>query len=288
MDFYRYLPVSERDKQWGIYVCGAGASSVPPFSASYPVRVHPNAYQFAWEKGRVLHEFQVLYVTRGEGEFESASAGAKAIGAGTAILLFPGEWHRYRPRSETGWDEYWVSFSGVIPQQLARFGFLGPSQPALAIGRDERLLQQYQAILDEVRAEPVGYQQVVASKVLVILATIQAIVRRQRSTDRHEAVVTQAKLLLQQPESLVSIDWLAEQVRLSPAQLRRVFKEHTGVSPYQYYNQMRMNRAKELLRDTTLSVKQVADQLCYESPYHFSKAFKTVTGRSPTEWRDGR
>jgi AraC-like DNA-binding protein len=288
MEFYRYLPVSERDVQWGIYVTGAGASGVPAYSPTYPVRVHPDIYQFAWEKGRVLHEFQVLYVTRGEGEFESASAGSKAIGAGTAMLLFPGEWHRYRPRHEVGWDEHWVSFNGDVPERLLRYRFITPGQPVLPIGRHEQLLQQYQAILDAVRTEFVGYQQLIASKVLVILAMVLAIARRQRSSGRHEALVSEAKLLLQQPENVVSIERLAAQLNLSPAQLRRVFKEHTGVSPHQYYNQMRMNRAKELLRETTLTVKQVARQLCYESPYHFSKEFKKATGHSPTDWRNGR
>jgi AraC-like DNA-binding protein len=288
MEFYRYLPVSERDVQWGLYLTGVGASSVPPFTSTYPVRVHPDVYQFAWDKGRVLHEFQVLYITRGEGEFESGAAGAKPISGGTAILLFPGEWHRYRPRYEIGWDEYWLSFNGEVPERLVRHGFISPRVPVLAIGRDEHLLQHFQAILDAVRAESVGYQQLIASEVMLILAMILATARRQRSNNRHEAIVSQAKLLLQQPENLVSIERLAGQLSLSAAQLRRVFKEHTGVSPHQYYNQMRMSRAKELLRETSLTVKQIARQLCYESPYHFSKEFKKSTGRSPTDWRDGR
>jgi AraC-like DNA-binding protein len=286
MEFYRYLPLSERDIQWGIYVTGAGASRVRPLSP-YPVRIHPDVYQFAWEQGRVLPEYQVLYITRGQGEFESATAGRREIAAGTALLLFPGEWHRYRPRLETGWDEYWVSYNGDHPQRLVRHGFLSPANPVVSIGLDESLLGLYQAILDRVRAEPVGYQQLIASNVLELLAMILALVRSRRSSDRDEALVREAKLQLQQPDSLVNIENLAKSLRLSGAQFRRIFKEHTGLSPYQYYNQMRIHRAKELLRGTSLSIKEIAAQLCFESPYHFSKTFKKGTARSPTEWRLG-
>jgi len=288
VEFYRYLAISNRDVQWGIHVLGAGSSSVPPFSPSYPVRLHPDLYQFGWGKGRILDEFQMVYITAGEGEFESASGGKKAVGAGAVMLLFPGEWHRYRPRKDVGWDEYWVSFDGEIPHRLAENGFISPSAPVLSVGSDERVLQHYQAILDGVRGERIGYQQLIASKVMVILATALAIARRQNSSDRHEIIVSEAKLLLQQPESMVSIDRLAASLDLSAPQFRRVFKEHTGVSPHQYYNQMRISRAKELLRETTLTVRQVAAQLCYESPYHFSKAFKKATGSPPTDWRKAR
>ena len=68
-EFFRYLPVSEQDKQWDFYVTGTGYSNVPPGSR-YPCSVHPDLYQFAWDRGRVLPEYQVLYITRGEGVFE--------------------------------------------------------------------------------------------------------------------------------------------------------------------------------------------------------------------------
>ena len=82
-----------------------GCTSVPPFSKSYPVSVHPDHYQFHWASGRVLQEYQALYVLRGDGEFESRTVGNKKVLPGSVMLLFPGEWHRYRPRRAIGWDD---------------------------------------------------------------------------------------------------------------------------------------------------------------------------------------
>ncbi|MCE5266459.1 MAG: AraC family ligand binding domain-containing protein [Planctomycetaceae bacterium] len=92
-EYFRYLPVSERDVQWDLYVTGAGRSSVPPGSR-YPRSVHPQLYQFAWDRGRVLPEYQTLYITRGQGIFESKPTGRREIKTGSVLLLFPGVWHR--------------------------------------------------------------------------------------------------------------------------------------------------------------------------------------------------
>ena len=106
------------------------------------------------------------------------------------------------------------------------------------------------------RTEPIGYQQLIAVSVLEILAAALAAVRRQRSNSRAEIVVREAKALLEQHAAkIVSMDRLAARFQLSEKHFRRVFKEHTGLSPYQYYLQVRIHRDKEMLLGTTLSIR---------------------------------
>jgi AraC-like DNA-binding protein len=287
-EFFRYFPVSDRDRQWGTYVSGVGSTRVPPFARSYPMSVHPDAYMYAWEAGRVLHEYQALYIARGDGYFESKRGGARTVTAGSVMLLFPGEWHRYRPRKESGWDEYWVSFGGQSVDHLIRQGFFSPEDPVLHTGVDEAIQHAYLDLLDRARAEPIGFQQLNAASVQEILAATLAAVRRQRHGGHGEEVVRRAKALLEeQVEGMVSIAKLAGVLGLCEEHLRRLFREHTGMSPYQYYLELKIHRARLMLRETTLTVKEIARSLGFESPFHFSKAFKQRTGVSPTRWRYG-
>jgi AraC-like DNA-binding protein len=288
MEFFRYFPVSQRDRQWGTYVTGVGATRVPPYARSYPVSVHPDAYMYAWDNGRVLHEYQALYIAHGTGWFESKRGGTLAVEGGSVMLLFPGQWHRYRPSHESGWDEYWVSFAGAHVDDLVKLGFFRAEEPLLRTGVDEAIQHAYLDLLDRARTEPIGYQQLNAASVLEILAAALAAVRRQRHGGHGDEVVRKAKAEMEQcVEGTLRIDKLAAALALSEEHLRRLFRDHVGMSPYQFYLELKIHRARQMLRETALTIKQIARKLGFESPFHFSKAFARRAGVSPTRWRQG-
>src|ERR1700748_3542035 len=135
-DYYKYLPVSTDDAGWGLSVLNTGATQIPPGMA-YPSAGHPAHHYFKWSKGRVLQEHQVIYITKGEGLFESDRAGKREVRGGTIILLFPGERHRYKPHRNTGWDEYWVGFKGPVTDKLFEKSFFTPDTPTIDIGYHE-------------------------------------------------------------------------------------------------------------------------------------------------------
>ena len=89
---------------------------------------------------------------------------------------------------------------------------------------------------------------------------------------------------LADPMSLAS---LAESVALSPSHLSHLFQREVGISPMQYVNGQRMERAKQLLERTTSSIGQIAEESGF-GPIYFSLRFKQHTGVSPREYRQRR
>lgn len=85
----------------------------------------------------------------------------------------------------------------------------------------------------------------------------------------------------------VSVGHLASMCRLSETQFRRLFRERIGMAPLKYKNSMILQMARELLRDETLSVTEIAELLNFEDVYAFSKFFKRETGHAPTLYRKG-
>ena len=75
-------------------------------------------------------------------------------------------------------------------------------------------------------------------------------------------------------------------MNVSYSNFRKLFKEFTGVSPALYQQDLRLQRAKELLTTTDLSIKQIAYQLRFESPDYFSSKFKIKTGMKPSDFRE--
>ncbi len=84
----------------------------------------------------------------------------------------------------------------------------------------------------------------------------------------------------------IDIALLSELCFLSTAQFYRVFKKELSLTPVEYRNRLRINRAKLLLQEEDLTVGEIAVQLGYENIYYFSRAFKSAVGLSPTKYRE--
>jgi AraC-like DNA-binding protein len=286
-DEFRHLVVTARDRQWGLYVTAAGTQFIPP-GAHFRATGHCQAHDYLWQHGRVLREYALVYVIRGEGQFESKLSGRLAVKPGSVIRLFPDVWHRYRPIEDVGWDSYWVTFRGDYADRLLERGFLGLAEPVIETGVDELILRPFTTLLDRVRSQPLGLQQLIATDTLAIIAGIRTAMQRRQTASHVREAVRQAKLAIEAAEGPPTIERLAADSGLSRSHFYQVFKSCTGVSPYQYHLQLRMGRARELLRGSALSVKQIAAVLRFPSTYQFSRIFRKKTGTSPSHYRRGR
>ncbi len=85
-----------------------------------------------------------------------------------------------------------------------------------------------------------------------------------------------------------SLERLAAQAGLSRFHFQRLFKSATGVSPSRYHINLRMEEARRLLRETKMSVVDVALEVGYTDPSHFARLFRRETGLSPSEYRRQR
>lgn len=285
-EYYRYLAVNPRDHAWGLCVTGAGYQPAAPGSAGVPRRRHPPGHFYAWDAGRVLNEYAIVYVTHGQGEFDSQATGLRSLEAGDALILFPGVWHRYRPLQDTGWGSYWIHFEGDTADRLRTSGAIQPHQAVLRVGLDETILQAFTTVLDALHAESAGFAQIAAARTMEILARIIGAAATERPVPRLQAIVRRARLMLEEdPGGLPHVEEMIRTFDVSRTHFFRVFKEQTGQSPYKYHLQLTIRRAAEMLRDSPMPVKQIAVTLGFRNPYHFSKLFKRKTGSSPRDYR---
>ena len=78
---------------------------------------------------------------------------------------------------------------------------------------------------------------------------------------------------------------IAGTVYLNPYYLAHIFKEETGYSPVQYVIRVKINKAKELLKDPKLTVSEIAYAVGYESIHHFNRIFSAIEGVPPGTFR---
>ncbi|NLF15804.1 MAG: helix-turn-helix transcriptional regulator [Lentisphaerae bacterium] len=88
-----------------------------------------------------------------------------------------------------------------------------------------------------------------------------------------------------QADPALDLACLARAASLSVAQLCRRFQREVGASPMRHLNRLRIERACDLLRKTTLNVGEVAHAVGFSDPLHFSRVFRRQVGLPPSAWR---
>lgn len=285
-DFFKYLTPGKEDKDWGLYLNVAGKSLIEPKSV-YPSHEHPTGYHFTWENGRILEEFQINYITHGNGILEN-KIGKFQIKPGTLLVTRPGIWHRYKPLKKTGWLENYIGFDGRLARQILSNPIIPQDQSVFQLGIREELIDTYYKIFDIIQKEKPGYQQIASGLIIKLLGYIIAFNKqRSFSGNKIEKVIQKARFQMREKtEQEIDLLKLAEQNNIGYSYFRKMFKKYTGISPHQYHLNLKIMRAKELILSTEKSIKEISYELGFKSIYYFSRLFKEKVGSTPTEFRN--
>jgi AraC-like DNA-binding protein len=287
INYHKYLPTSCEDESWGMHILNAGCNRINKHD-DYPSPQHPAHHYFNWSKGRVLNEFQIIYISKGTGIFESINCSQQTVKEGSVILLFPDEWHRFKPDEQTGWDEFWVGFKGEIIENITQQHFFTKDNAILEIGLHEIIIQHFTDIIEKTKDEKTGYQPLVSGIVMHLLGEIHSLTKQQcfAAEDITESIIKKAAIILRTNiDTDISMEKVAEELNVSYAWFRKAFKNYTGIAPHQYLLQLRIEKAKSYLSDHSMSIKEIAITLNFESSFYFSRLFKEKTGMSPEIYR---
>ena len=254
MQISKYLLANERDALWGLTVSTIGHEKIAP-GDPYPTRGH-------------------------------ADCSRRRLKAGDMFLLFPGEWHSYHPLEHTGWTSYWIGFKGRNMDDRVKAGFLSPEKPIYHVGYSAVIETLYKRAYEAAVEEAAYSQQVMAGIVNDLIGTMYSLERNKELSKNQQQVdmINRARLRIRESlESDLTIQQVAEELGVSYSNFRKLFKEYTGLSPATYQQELRLQRAKELLTTTNYSIKEIAYRLNFESPDYFSAKFKTKMGIKPSE-----
>jgi AraC-like DNA-binding protein len=83
----------------------------------------------------------------------------------------------------------------------------------------------------------------------------------------------------------LSINTIADEVKMSSSYLRRLYKKLTSKSIADYINEVRMNNAKKLLIESSYSINEISERSGFVNRSYFHKAFKRINGITPSEYR---
>ncbi len=281
-----YPAIHETDEKLGLLVTTSGFQLILPQQA-YPPEGHPQTHCYSYQSGRVLDEYQVVYITSGKGTFSSTQEKGAILNEGTIFILFPGVWHTYRPLPETGWEAYWVGFRGIFAEKLTTNGLLETDMPFFEIGHNEAIIKLFQEINEQTRREEPGSQALLGGIVMHMLGYLYHFRKNELFANKTAIpLINKAKTIMREHISNnITAEEVASKLNTSYSWFRRTFKEYTGFSPAQFIIQLKIQKAKEMLSQTNFPIKQIALSLNFETVGYFSTFFKRATGLSPLGYR---
>ncbi len=284
---WRYPTTNTVDLKWGMVAYSFGSQTVGP-GEDYPPKTAIAKYVFNPEKGRIIDEYQLVYLTKGRGTFTSTSLVGKKVPvkAGDAFLLFPGEWHSYMPDVDSGWEEYWIDFEGNIPDLWQKYDLLDRNNPVLHIGIKDDILQLYRLGETILLEQNSAYQQALCGICSAIIGL--AVFYDKNSTYESICIsemVNQARDDISENLATIKAPDMAKDSHYSYSKFRKDFKNFTGISPGAYIKDIRISKAREFLTNTDKSIKEIAYECGFGNADYFCVIFKKTVGMTASEYR---
>ncbi len=229
--------------------------------------------------------YSIEFVVRGKGF---------VVLDGTEHLLFTGRVFSYGPGIahviSSGADDplvkYFVDFIGSdAPKMLQKFG-LAPGQ-VVQVSSPEVILQIFEDLIRNGQADN-RYSLLLCKAILeqlILKIAETSIVENSRTSAAFYTYQSIREVIQKNFMNLRSLEQIAEECHIDSAYLCRLFKRFDNRSPYQYLMRMKMNFAAQKLQMPNSSVKEIAFQLGFSDPFHFSRVFKRIFGLSPSTFK---
>jgi AraC-like DNA-binding protein len=291
---FNYFIVDDRSIINGFYLTGVGVERVAPHEP-YPIPVHPEMYNFSWNLGRVLPEYQFIFICDGEGEFESRPIGLRRITKGAGIFLLPDMWHRYRPIGGVGWRCYWISFNGSIPHLWQQSGVIAASRASQRVSRPAQIMKTLSRVLrmatqSRTSAGSASFMALgMLSGIFSDIWTADYVAKPEdiaQGPDTIDSLLSGAlEIIWNHSHRNLSSTMIAQQLGVSRRTLERHFIQFHRRSVLEEITACRISRAKLMLTSTHLPIKNIARAAGFSSATHLATTFRRELNMTPKQVR---
>lgn len=203
--------------------------------------------------------------------------------AGSFVLFAPGEKQHHIYKGNKTAEFYYVHFQcDALPE-----GITLATSHVYSFAHRTQFADLFEQILEETLQKRPHYEILCISHLLSLLSLIQREATQIGSSYSKEwhSVARAIQHMNRYCDSTARLEDYAAMCCMSKYHFLRVFKAVTGTPPMEYRNGIRIEHAKELLRNSYYSVCEIAESLGYASLSYFSAAFKRATGMSPSEYQ---
>lgn len=258
-------------------------------------------YQYGYEQCEPGHSFGPAarnhylfhYVISGTGTLMANNTKGEtetySIKSGQGFLIFPGQITTYYADENLPWEYVWIEFDGLRVKEALDLTELSVNTPVYhPRSKDlrEHLMNEMLYIAHHAKESPfhlIGHLYLFFDYLTQSSKSIKLV----QSSKMSDYYIKEAINFIEQNfQNNISIEEIAAVCGINRSYFGKIFRNSIGRSPQEFLMNYRMVKATELLKLTSLSIAEIGSAVGYENQLHFSRAFKTIYGVSPREWRN--
>lgn len=225
-----------------------------------------------------------VLILSGHGIYKDANSEVP-LKPGDFIQRFPGNIHS-SIITDDNWAEVYVVIGKSLFRDLSSLNVMCDSQPVLHPGVDFETIQSFLNFHDQLGFADHLELPLLVPQLISYLARIRFLDRtNQPNTEEKNILMLATKYIHENINKRITVHDIAVHVDMGYEKFRKLFTEHYHISPGNYIINNRIFNSQKLLTNSELSIKEIAYQLGYVDAYTFSKQFKKITGRSPSDFQ---
>ncbi len=240
---------------------------------------------YSWGPG-VRDHFLIHYIRSGSGYYQTNGTVYK-LHAGDVFLAYPESEISYQASIDDPWTYEWVGFSGTDAGAILNHTDFSKEAPVLhAVPYGDALRHQLGRINAAFGNTLEHAVQMTGELYLLlsILVSNATLAPAQKTTDI-ENVRRAADYISSRYSYAITVEDIAAYVGVSRSTLFRQFQKVENISPKEYLDRFRIQRAAALLESTDLTIDSVAQSVGYDNGLYFSKVFRKYLGEAPSSYR---
>ncbi|MEM7348448.1 MAG: helix-turn-helix domain-containing protein [Chloroflexota bacterium] len=269
----------ERPMRYHYWRTGYGLPLPLPleFWVSHAGEYHCKANYITDNYDHTVGTVQFFYHIEGGADFRDGLV-VKPVAIGDLFIIPKDRAFTYRAKS--GMKYHWFAIEGNWPAMFYQ------QDRVLSLGYDAEVEQKFIELRETLILRQPGYTLQAVSIVFALMARIHDIAQYPSIPDSGypDPVRNAITLLRENYAEPFSTAQTAEAVGLSPSHLRTLFEKWVGESPQQFHTRYRIDQAKRLLTQQSLTIYEVAHHIGYVDVRYFSRVFKQFTGVSPSQY----
>jgi AraC-like DNA-binding protein len=248
---------------------------------------YPNAQYHYRERPEGSLQNILIYCIDGKGWIEIGDT-MKKVQKNQFLIIPSGVPHKYGSDNQDPWTIYWLHFTGDHSYLFAGNDITITNLDPVENTRNDRRIRLFEELYQNLSmgysTENLEYASICLWYLLGSFNYLPQF-ERIRAIQQHDIIEKSIVYMHEHIEDIINLTDIAALCGYSVSHYSLVFKKKTSRSPIEYFNNLKIQKACQMLDFTDSHIKEIANQLNYDDPFYFSRVFKKIMGVSPAEYR---